>query len=86
MRLQRLGVHRAVRVLSGLLPLAILALVGAAGWNYWSRVRAVEVAAADFRESLPDDVAVRAEGFEFTRSEGGRDRFNIHAKIGRAHV
>lgn len=80
MRLQRMALHRVVRLLSGLLPIAIVVFVSIAAWNYWSRTRDQGTAEASPAAPLPNEVAAVMEGFKFTRSEGGKDRFNIRAK------
>jgi LPS export ABC transporter protein LptC len=72
--------HRVVRLLSRFLPIAIAVFVGIAAWNYWSRTREQSTAEASPAAPLPNEVAGVMEGFTFTRTEGGKDRFNIRAK------
>jgi LPS export ABC transporter protein LptC len=68
-----------VRLLSGLLPIAIVVFVAIAAWNYWSRTREQSTAEAS-PAPLPTNIAGVMEGFRYTRSEGGKDLFNIQAK------
>jgi LPS export ABC transporter protein LptC len=78
MRLQRIGFHRAVRILSGVLPVLIVGLVGVAGWNYWASSRDnPRVVPVRPQQPLSEEVAVHTGVFKFTRNEDGKDKFTI---------
>jgi LPS export ABC transporter protein LptC len=78
MRLQRIAFHRAVRILSGVLPLLIVGFVGVAVWNYWARTRDNPApTTAQRQRPLSPDVAAQTGPFNFTRNENGKDKFNI---------
>jgi lipopolysaccharide export system protein LptA len=62
MRLQRIAFHRVVRILSGILPVLIVAFVGVAVWNYWARTNDDQPGAARPLESLPPGAALVAKG------------------------
>lgn len=80
MRLQRLFVHRLVRVLQIIVPVFLAVLVAIPAWNYWTRQQ--DQSAPPVRvEPLPDELAALTEGFTFTRTEGGRPRFSITARM-----
>jgi lipopolysaccharide export system protein LptA len=79
MRLQRVFIHRLVRFLRVILPLVVVALVAVPGWNYLTR-RAERYDATRRAVQLPKDVSVHTEGFTFSRTEGGRTLFTVHAK------
>jgi lipopolysaccharide export system protein LptA len=77
MRLQRIAFHRAVRILSGILPVVIVAFVSIAAWNYWARTRDLPPRSANHGGSLAQDVAVQAGPFNYMRDEGGKRQFFI---------
>ena len=77
MRLQRIAFHRAVRILSGILPVVIVAFVSVAVWNYWARTRDLPATPKNLDRTLAADVAVHTGPFIYTRDEGGRSKFTI---------
>jgi lipopolysaccharide export system protein LptA len=77
MRLQRIAFHRAVRILSGILPVVIVAFVSIAAWNYWARTRDLPAPATNEGGTLAPDVAVHTGPFFYTREEGGKRKFYI---------
>ena len=77
MRLQRIAFHRAVRILSGILPVAIVAFVSIAAWNYWARTRDLPATPTHGGESLSGDVAVHTGPFTYQRDEGDKRKFFI---------
>jgi len=77
MRLQRIAFHRAVRILSGILPFVIVAFVSIAGWNYWARTRDLPASAANGGGALSPDVAIRTGPFIFDSEQGGKRKFLI---------
>ena len=79
MRLQRVFIHRLVRLLRVLLPLVVLALAAVPAWNYLAR-RAQKSDSIRRGTQLPRDVSVHTEGFTFSRTAGGRTLFTVHAK------
>ena len=60
------------------IPILVLVLIAIPSWNYFSRRR--EQPPARHAKELPKDLAVRTEGFTFSRTVGGKTRFTIHAK------
>ena len=60
------------------IPILVLVLIAIPSWNYISRRR--EQPPARHAKELPKDLAVRTEGFTFSRTVGGKTRFTIHAK------
>src|SRR5437016_2251900 len=79
MRLERIFIHRFVRLLRVLLPLVVLALAAVPAWNYLAR-RAQKFDSIRRGTQLPRDVSVHTEGFSFSRTAGGRTLFTVHAK------
>ena len=79
MRIERLFIHRLVRVLRIVLPLVVLALAAVPAWNYLAR-RAQKSEAIRRGIQLPRDVSVHTEGFTLSRTAGGRTLFTVHAK------
>src|SRR5437773_1150677 len=80
MNLERVFIHRLVRVLRVLLPLVVVGLAAVPAWNYL--VRRAQKGSESIRSGtqLPRNVSVHTEGFTFSRTEGGRTLFTIHAK------
>jgi LPS export ABC transporter protein LptC/lipopolysaccharide transport protein LptA len=79
MRLERVFIHRLVRLLRIVLPLVVLALATVPAWNYLAR-RAQRSDAIRRGTQLPRNVSVHTEGFTFSRTAGGRTLFTVHAK------
>src|SRR2546422_9406572 len=79
MRIERLFIHRLVRVLRIVLPLVVLALAAVPAWNYLAR-RAQKSEAIRRGIQLPRDVSVHTEGFTLSRTAGGKTLFTVHAK------
>ena len=80
MGLERLFIHRLVRILRFVLPLLVVALAAVPAWNYL--VRRAQQTSESLRRGtqLPRNVSVHTEGFTFSRTEGGKTLFTIHAK------
>src|SRR5207247_10775535 len=80
MNLERVFIHRLVRVLRVLLPLVVVGLAAVPAWNYL--VRRAQKGSESIRSGtqLPRNVSVHTDGFTFSRTEGGRTLFTIHAK------
>jgi len=78
MRLQRIAFHRAVRILSGILPAVIVAFVSVAAWNYWARTRDLPETPVLGGEALAPDVAVHTGAFTYRSYDGGKSKFSIH--------
>ena len=78
--LERLFIHRFVRILRVVLPILVLALAAVPAWNYL--VRRAQQTSESLRRGtqLPRNVSVHTEGFTFSRTEGGKTLFTIHAK------
>src|SRR3989442_10674243 len=79
MRIERLFIHRLVRVLRIVLPLVVLALAAVPAWNYLAR-RAQKSEAIRRGIQLPRDVSVHTEGFTLSRTAGGKTLFTVHAR------
>src|SRR5436190_12006160 len=77
MRLQRIAFHRAVRILSGILPVMIVAFVSVAAWNYWARTRDLPSTPTQGGETLLPEVAVHTGAFTYQRDEGDKRKFLI---------
>jgi lipopolysaccharide export system protein LptA len=77
MRLQRIAFHRAVRILSGILPVVIVAFVCVAVWNYWARTRDLPTTPTHGGTVLPPDVAVQTGAFTFESYIGDQRKFLI---------
>src|SRR5436309_14619691 len=78
--LERLFIHRFVRILRVVLPILVLALAAVPAWNYLARRAQKNSESIRRGAQLPRDVSVHTEGFTFSRTEGGRTVFTIHAK------
>jgi LPS export ABC transporter protein LptC/lipopolysaccharide transport protein LptA len=79
MRLERIFTHRAVRFLRITVPFLIVALVAIPAWNYYTR-RAQKNSSTKPGVKLPSGVSVRTEGYTYSRTQGGRTQFVVHAK------
>ena len=77
MRLQRIAFHRAVRILSGILPVVIVAFVSVAAWNYWARTRNLPATGTPGGEALSPDVAVHTGAITDRLYEGDKRKFTI---------
>ena len=80
MRLQRIAFHRVVRILSGILPVLVVAFVGVAAWNYWASTRDVAPAPMRRPEMLPADVSIRANDFRYSPRTGDTLPYEIFAE------
>lgn len=79
MRLQRLFTHRLVRILRLVLPVVVVVLIGITAWSYWTRLRD-KPAPAQKPEPLPKELVLKTDDFNFSKTEGNRTLFTIHAK------
>jgi LPS export ABC transporter protein LptC/lipopolysaccharide transport protein LptA len=78
MRLERVFLYQVLRILRGALPVILLAFIAIPAWNYVTqKVRGTDSRAA---RRLPSGVSVHTEGFSYSRTEGGRTQFIVHAK------
>lgn len=77
MRLQRIAFHRAVRILTGILPVVIVAFVTVAVWNYWARTRDVPAKTTLGGNPLSPDVAVHTGAFTYESAVDGKRKFSI---------
>jgi lipopolysaccharide export system protein LptA len=79
MRLERVFIHRVVRLLRAVVPILVLALIAVPAWNFYVR-RAPKGNSPRLGDKLPSGVSVRTEGFTYSRTEGGRTQFTVHAR------
>jgi hypothetical protein len=79
MKLKRLAVYRATRILSWVLPVVILILISIAVWSYWARTRDGETIARAADE-LPSDLAGRTDDVQYEASEGKKKLFLVNAR------
>ena len=79
MKLKRIAVYRATRMLSWVLPVVILALVSIAAWSYWARTREGQVLARTVDE-LPADLAFSTDGLQYEASDGNKKLFLVKAR------
>ena len=66
---------RITWLVGAMLAIAAVAVV----WAYWSRRARKEVSEVPSRSPLPSNVNQQLSGFTYTRSEGGRRIFTVHA-------
>jgi lipopolysaccharide transport protein LptA len=78
MPLERVLTHQLIRTLRLTLPLVIVALVAVPSWNYW--IRRGYPRAQQRPQQLSKDLAVKTDGFTFSRTEGGRTVFTARAR------
>jgi lipopolysaccharide export system protein LptA len=78
MHLERIFIHRLVRLLRVVVPVLVLALIAIPAWNYFSRRD--EKAAPPQVQQLPQDAAVFTRDITYSQTEGGRTLFTIHAR------
>ncbi len=79
MPLESLFTHRLIRVLRWVLPVVVLVLIAIPSWNYWARQRQPRPVPHKL-PPLPKDLSLRTDNFNFTKMEGDRTLFTIHAK------
>jgi LPS export ABC transporter protein LptC/lipopolysaccharide transport protein LptA len=79
MRLERILTHRLIRAFRVLLPALVLVLIAIPAWNYFAR-RANNTDLPTLGRRLPTGVSVHTEGFTYSRTEGGRTQFTVHAR------
>ena len=79
MKLKRIALYRATRILSWVLPVIILVFISIAVWSYWVRTRDGETIARAADE-LPPDLAVRTDNVQYEASEGNRKLFQVNAR------
>ena len=78
MRLQRIAVYRATRILSWVLPVVIFVFIGIAIWSYWSRRRDTQ-AEIPAPQELPSGIAVVTKDVKYVVSVSGKDQFQVRA-------
>src|SRR5438132_1712343 len=78
MALERVFTHRLIRALRVVLPVVIVALIAGSAWNYWSRLRFKP--RLPHLSQLPKELTVRTENFNFSKTQGDRTLFTIHAR------
>jgi lipopolysaccharide export system protein LptA len=78
MPLERIFIHRLIRLLRVAVPILLAALIAIPAWNYVSR--RTQKPQLQRAEDLPNNLAARTEGFTFSRTEGGKTLFTIHAR------
>jgi LPS export ABC transporter protein LptC/lipopolysaccharide transport protein LptA len=79
MRLERVFTHRVIRLLQVTVPVLVVVLVTISVWNYYGR-RVQRGGSSKVATKLPRGVSVRSDGFSYSRTEGGRTKFTVHAK------
>jgi hypothetical protein len=79
MKLRRIALYRATRILSWVLPVVIIVFISIAVWSYWVRTRNGEAIARADGDELPSDVAVRTRDVQYEASEGNRKLFKVNA-------
>jgi len=77
MPLQKELTHRLIKVFQVVLPLVIVVLIGVLGWNYWTKIRTRQ--GMPNLSKLPKEISLRTENFNFSKTEGRRTLFTIHA-------
>jgi len=79
MRLKRIFTHRVIRLLQVTLPILVVVLVAIPAWNYYGK-RVHKGVSPRIGTKLPRGVSVRSDGFSYSRTDGGRTKFTVHAK------
>lgn len=77
MRLERLFIHHLIRSLRLVIPVVIVLLALVSARNYFKQ-RGLQMPPQE-AQKLPTDLSMRTEGFTFSRTEGGKTKFTIHA-------
>jgi LPS export ABC transporter protein LptC/lipopolysaccharide transport protein LptA len=78
MRLEKVFIHRLIRVMRVLIPLLLVVLVSIPAWNFVSR--RIQKPSGIAAQQFPRDLSVLTEGVTFSRTEGGRTQFTVHAR------
>jgi len=76
--LERIFIHRLIRILRVAVPILVAALIAIPTFNYISRHE--EKKAPQQVQQLPQDAAVFTRDITYSQTEGGRTLFTIHAK------
>src|SRR5215471_16774305 len=69
--------HRLIKAFQIILPVLIVALIAVPAWNYWAKMR--------FKQRLPDhsklpkELSIRTDNFNFSKTDGARTVFTVHA-------
>jgi lipopolysaccharide transport protein LptA len=77
MPLKKAFTHRLIRILQIVLPIVIIGLITVPAWNYWVRIRLKPRMPS--LAKLPKEIAVRTDNFNFSKTQGDRTMFTIHA-------
>src|SRR5438128_11297616 len=78
MRLERLFTHRLIQVLRVVLPVVVTVLIAIPAWNYFRLKETIK--APRKTPTLPKDLSIKTDNINFSKTEGGRTLFTIHAK------
>jgi LPS export ABC transporter protein LptC len=77
MPLEKLFTHRLIRVLRWILPVVVAALIAVPVRNYWLRTH--QKVPRSQPPQLPKELALRTDNFNFSKMQGDRTVFTIHA-------
>lgn len=79
MKLKRIALYRATRILSWVLPVIILALVSFAAWTYWIRSRDVQ-AISRRGDELSPDLLISSTDVQYEAYDGNKKLFHVDAR------
>jgi lipopolysaccharide export system protein LptA len=78
MPLEKVFAHRLIRILRWVLPLVVAVLISVPVRNYWLRTHP-KAGMSPLPPQLPKELALRTDNFNFSKMQGDRTIFTIHA-------
>jgi LPS export ABC transporter protein LptC/lipopolysaccharide transport protein LptA len=69
--------HRLIKIFQVVLPVLIVALIAVPAWNYWAKMRLKQ--RLPDHSKLPKELSIRTDNFNFSKTQGKRTVFTIHA-------
>src|SRR3954468_3705980 len=69
--------YRLIKAFQIILPLVIVVLIAVPAWNYWTKIRLKQI--LPNLSKLPKELSLRTENFNFSKTEGARTLFTVHA-------
>lgn len=77
MPLKKEFTYRLIKAFQIILPLVIVVLIAVPAWNYWTKIRLKQI--LPNLSKLPKELSLRTENFNFSKTQGARTLFTVHA-------
>jgi len=79
MPLKKIFTHQLIKLFRIILPITVIILATIPAWNYWARLKQ-KSPIFQGAGKLPKELSLRTENFNFSKTQGDRTVFTVHAK------